>query len=352
ESRQRHARHFLTLAERRAHGRQLFPDLQSLTRMVPDQDNVRLALTWFDDQGEIDGLLGLGSLLYDLWLAHGLYREGLRWLERALERSSDVASRDRAQALVVAGMLSIFQGDYPRAATFSPEAVVIAQELGDPLLVGQALTIAGFLAYRQGEYGQAEDLLAQGHARLSHLGNRVPSARPDAGFALLLLGSMALAQEQFDRAASWNEAGLDLFQVASNDWGIAEAQASLGAISYCTGRHRRAAAHYMESLERAQILRQPLMVGSSLHGLAGVAAESGRPEAGARLLGAAEGLATSLGAPAYPRDQPVWTRALAALTAELGEDRLVAAREAGRALTLEAAITEAQAVAVAVMSST
>ena len=47
------------------------------------------------------------------------------------------------------------------------------------------------------------------------------------------------------------------------------------------------------------------MVGSSLHGLAGVAAESGRPEEGARLLGAAEGLAAVVGAPAYPRDRPV-----------------------------------------------
>jgi hypothetical protein len=107
----------------------------------------------------------------------------------------------------------------------------------------------------------------------------------------------------------------------------------------------------MESLERARILRQPLMVGSSLHGLAGVAAESGRPEAGARLLGAAEGLASSLGAPAYPRDQPVRARALIALTAELGEEQLATAREAGRALTLEAAIAEAQAVAEAVMSA-
>ena len=93
------------------------------------------------------------------------------------------------------------------------------------------------------------------------------------------------------------------------------------------------------------------MLGSSLHGLAGVAAESGQPEAGARLLGAAEGIVASLGAPAYPRDQPVRERALAALTAALGTERLAAAREAGRALTLEAAIAEAQAVAEAVMSS-
>ena len=162
---------------------------------------------------------------------------------------------------------------------------------------------------------------------------------------------MALVQEQFDRAASWNEASLELFQEAGNDWGIGEAQASLGAINYCTGDLARAAALYAESLDRARALRHPLMVGASLHGLAGVAAESGQPEAGARLLGAAEGIASSLGAPAYPRDQPVRARALAALTAALAPERLAAAREAGRALTLEAAIAEAQAVAAAVMSS-
>jgi predicted ATPase/class 3 adenylate cyclase len=351
EVRQRHAHHILMLAERRVQGMQLFPDLESVTHLVHEQDNVRLALSWFDEHNEIDALLALSALHYALWLAHGQYREGLRWLERALERSSHTASAGRVRALVAAGMLSIFQGDYARAATFSSEAVVLAQECSDPLLVGQALTIAGFLAYRQGAYGHAEELLTTGHARLSQLGNRVPGPPADAGFALLLLGSMALAQEQFDRAANWAEAGLNLSQEIGNDWGIGEAHASLGAVSYCTGHHSRAAAHYKESLERARNLRHPLMVGSSLHGLAGVAAESGRPEEGARLLGAAEGLASSLGAPAYPRDQPVRARALTTLTAALGVERLAAAREAGRALSLEAAIAEAQAVAEVVKAS-
>jgi hypothetical protein len=93
------------------------------------------------------------------------------------------------------------------------------------------------------------------------------------------------------------------------------------------------------------------LVSSSLHGLAGVAAALSQPEAGACLLGAAEGLAASLRAPAYPRDQPVRERALATLTEALGEARLAAAREAGRALTLETAIAEAQAVAAAVLAS-
>jgi len=248
-------------------------------------------------------------------------------------------------------MLAIFQGDYVRAATFSAEGVALAGELGDPLLVGQALTIAGFLAYRRGEYGQAEELLGEGYARLSQLADTVPGALADTGFALQTLGGTALVQEQFDRAASWIEASLERFQRAGNDWGISESQNALGAISYCAGDFVAATAHYVKSLGRARVLQQPLMVGSSLHGLAGVAAAYGQSQAGARLLGAAEGIAAAIGAPAYPRDQPVRERALAALTAALGEEPLAVAREAGRALTLETAITEAEAVAAAVMAS-
>jgi hypothetical protein len=59
------------------------------------------------------------------------------------------------------------------------------------------------------------------------------------------------------------------------------------------------------------------MVGSSLYGLAGVAAAIGQPEAGARLLGAAESIVSSLGTPMYPQDQLVHARALAAVTTAL-----------------------------------
>ena len=110
-------------------------------------------------------------------------------------------------------MLAVFQGDYARAATFSPEGLALARELGDPLLVGQALTIAGFLAYRQGEYGQAEELLKEGYARLSQLGDTVPSARlPTPASRSSSWAVWPSLQEQFDRAARWNEASLEHFQ--------------------------------------------------------------------------------------------------------------------------------------------
>ena len=94
-----------------------------------------------------------------------------------------------------------------------------------------------------------------------------------------------------------------------------------------------------------------MLVSTSLLGLAAVAVTSGQPETGAHLLGAAEAIAESLGAPLFPRDRPVRDRALAALSATLGEQRLTVAREAGRALTVEEAIGKAQVVANVIMPS-
>ena len=94
-----------------------------------------------------------------------------------------------------------------------------------------------------------------------------------------------------------------------------------------------------------------LLVASSLLGLAGVAAASGWPEEGARLLGAAEGRAASLGAPMFPRDQPIRRRCLDALTMAFSEEQLALALNAGRALPAERAIAEARTVAEAVRSA-
>jgi predicted ATPase/DNA-binding XRE family transcriptional regulator len=349
--RERHARHFLQLSDHRVHAIQIFMDLKSLTSVVPEQDNVRLALAWFEEQGEIDALLRLTSLLYGLWLAHGHYREGLRWLDRALLRSSRTASTVQVQALVEAGTLAIYLGDYGRAAAFCPEAVALAQESSDPLLFGQALTVAGFLAYRQAEYDHAEVLFAGADERLRPLASNVPAARADAGFALLILGSTALVQEQFDRAAPRLEEALELFRLAGNDWGICDAQVTLAAIKYCTGDIAQAAALYSSSIDHTHGLNLPPLVTSALIGLAAVAADTGRPEMGAHLLGAAEGMAASLGAPMFPSDRPVFARGLSVLRSALGEERLASEREVGRAMSVEQAVAEARAVAEAVPKS-
>jgi predicted ATPase/transcriptional regulator with XRE-family HTH domain len=318
--------------------------LEWLTRAAFERDNVRLTLAWFDEQNEIDALLHMSAMAEGVWIAPGLHREGLQWVERALERSSRGASVGRTQALAAAGMMAAFQGDYDRAAKFSDEEVALARELADPLLVGRALAIAGFVSYRRGDYSRAEELIDDANRRLRGLADSEQNAIPPLAVTLLMLGDIGLAQEQFERAARRYEERLAC-EGLQGVWGPIDAQAGLAGVNFCTGNYVQSAILYRDSLDQAKDLGISLLVASTLLGLAGVAAASDRAEDGARLLGAADAIVTFLGAPIFPRDQPVRDRCLSALTAALGEERLAVAREAGRTLTVEQAIAQAQVVA-------
>jgi tetratricopeptide (TPR) repeat protein len=350
-ARERHATHFLRLTNSLGPAIIFFQNPKRLAPMTADRDNLRLGLAWFDERGEIEALLRLSIVLFSFYFEPGLYREALQWLERSLERSSDIISAARVQVLVAATTMALYQGDLIRAGRYSDEALVLTRKLEDPLLIGQALAFAGFVLYRSGDYSRAEALLDEAYRHLHALADRVPDAVPMVGIALLFRGDTALVQRQFERAGRQYAEGSDLFRTIDDVWRLSDVQAGLGAVSYCTGDCTRAAVLYAENLERAQRVGYTIAVASSLLGLAGVVTEFGHPETGARLLGAAEGIAASLGSPIFPRDQPVRERALAVLAAALGEERLAAARGAGRTLTLEAAIAEAQAVPRATASS-
>jgi DNA-binding CsgD family transcriptional regulator len=174
-----------------------------------------------------------------------------------------------------------------------------------------------------------------------------PHAVVVMGLSRLLRGDSALAQEQFPRAGEPYAHASELFRSIGDEWRLSDVQAGRGGLSFCIGDLAQAATLYMENLERAQRVGYTMIVTSTLVGLAGVAAACGRSIAGARLLGAAEGIAASLGSPLYPRDRPVRDRALAALTAALGPERLTSAQETGRNLPREQAIAEALTIAPA-----
>jgi predicted ATPase len=346
EVRQLHARYMLRLTADQAQAMQILQHRETVVQVTTEYENIRLALTWFEERGEIAALLQLSVALYGFWIARGLLDEGLRWLERALERSRDTPTSWRVQALNGAANLALFQGNNVRAETFITESLAAARVLGEPFLLGQTLANAGLVSYRRGDFAQAEHLLTEAHQLLRERSGSTWVASPP-----LLLGDTALAQGHFDQAAAHYTETLRVLEGTSYDWVLSDAQAGLGAVSYCTGNLKQAAGRYHQTLERAREVDLPLLLVSALLGVAGVAAEVGQLEAGARLLGAAEALTTSLGSTIFRRDYPVRDRGLAALRAALGEERLAAEREAGRTLSLQAAITEAQAVAEAVKAS-
>ena len=349
-ARRRHAEHFLTLSNDAIHGIHILEDVESLSPFLIEQDNMRLALTWFEDRGESEALLRLSAILSALWFQRGLYSEVLQWVEHALQQSTGVVSVSRVQALNGAGMLALFQGDYARAARCFDEALVVARALGDAVLVGHAMNYAALVSYRRREFDRAADLLHQAHRLL--IGSSSASFDNAQGaMALHALGDVALAQGQFDQAAIHYGEAIDLLHETRYAWGLSDAQAGLAGVHYCTGDFTQAAALYEESVGRSHDINLVPLLVSALLGLAGIAAETGHLETGARLFGAAEGIAETLGMPIFPRDLPVRNRSLTRLTSALGEKSLAATRVTGRKMSINEAIAEAQRVADAVAAT-
>lgn len=197
DARGRHAEYFLRLSSGFTDASPVLMNLENLAYVSAEQDNVRLARAWFDQHDDIDALLRLSAMLYGLWFARGFYGEGGRWGGHALERSGHTVSVLRVQALAAAGTLAILQGDYERAETLLDEGLALARDLGDPRLTGEVMSYSGFVSYRRGDYARAEDLLGEALRLLHGAGERA-----DGAFAFLILGDIALAQEQFERAAA------------------------------------------------------------------------------------------------------------------------------------------------------
>jgi len=68
----------------------------------------------------------------------------------------------------------------------------------------------------------------------------------------------------------------------------------------------------------------------------------GQPEKASRLYGAAAALRAGIGSVIDPADQAAYDSQRAALRAALGPERFAAAREDGRAMTLEQAVAYAR----------
>jgi predicted ATPase/DNA-binding CsgD family transcriptional regulator len=344
EIRQRHAMYYLGLVERWSPDPALPGEKHRLAAIAPEYDNVRLALAWFADHDDADGLLRLTGSLFEFWHARGLYSEGRRWLRQALECSNHAAPPVRLRALMTTCALAQQQGDLVEATILVDAALPLARGLKNTGQLITALLSAGLVAYSQERYEAAEVLLQEALDLAHGLGDDEPAKRPVTGILLNNLGLIALAGGHPDRAATLFQEAIPLYRADNYGWALDHALAGLGGVYYLQGGIEQAVPLFSEALELAWAVPDPRKIAITLLGIAGIAAARGRAVPGARLLGAAEAISGSVGVPFAPSDRPIYDRVVAALTAALGEVRLNEARTAGHSLPIERFITEARVI--------
>ena len=348
--RERHAAHYLALAERA--GPELHGAEQTLWlgRLEQEVDNLRAALAHMAARGGRDGAdagLRFGYALWPFWSVRGYLSEGRGWLEPAL-RAADAQEPTllRARALFAAGRLALLGGAGAEARAMLTESLAISRALGHDGSAAGTLTQLGHVALQAGEYAEARARIEEELAIRQRLGDQrtLAISHTSLGHVALAAGDHARAREQLTRS-------LVLYQEVRDATETARAHWLLGDATLAEGDPAVARQHYTASLVGCQRLGHRSGIAYSIEGFALLAAEGGptepgdhgdarRAERAVRLLGVVDTLAEQVAVPPLParRDRlrrlGEWARAV------LGEDAYAAAWAAGRGRPLDEAVAE------------
>ena len=336
-----HLEYFLTVAEESGSllGR---ADKFWLDRLDREHDNMRSALDWCAESGQGVAGLRLADTLASFWYTRDYQGEGRMHLKRMLAQPSAAArSVGRASALIASGFLEHRHGDSIGARALLEESLSIATEAQDAQIMGLALEYLGDVVSSQGDHATASSMLERSVAIWRALNNS-----GELGRTLILLGEVELLQARYIQAQELLEESVALIRAAGTRNGLAWSQRRLAQAIAGQGDYRPAVALSQASLALNVELGDRQGVAGSLAALAAVAAAQGQVQRAARLYAAVEALVEAMARPLISYDLVAWQRDVAVLRATLDPAALATLWAEGRAMTMDQAIAEAQAISV------
>jgi predicted ATPase/DNA-binding CsgD family transcriptional regulator len=335
-----HAAHYLALAEQAEPHLIVSGSAAWVERLAIERDNLHTAVTWALRTGNAAAVLRLAGTILSFAYARGEPREGQQWLEAALATGHAVSPETRVDALFTASALAQVRGDFSRSTALSEEGLALARECGYAFGQARALLALGITAEWQGDLDLAAARYEASRGLMESLDDsvRLPhwTLLPVANLAdvALLRGDPASAATLAEEAvAGWREAGYL--------WGIAQALGTAAAAASERGDQVRAARLFDETLTLWLESDDGRGIAGTLAGIAGVANRRGQSERAARLLGAAWGVAESLGV-RYLAHHVHAERVLAATRSHLDGGVFDTAWAEGQALSVEQAVASAR----------
>jgi predicted ATPase/class 3 adenylate cyclase len=341
--RERHARAYLPLLER------LFPKHADtadarvwLDRLEADSDNVRQAVNWSIEVGDVELALGLVGYLWRYWVHSGRLTEGRELARAAMALpGADAPSEARVWALSAVGSLAYWSNDIEQAGARYDEQLALARSLGIAMAEADAwynlLFIKGSV---RGDVAGAQEAAANATRILTELGEERMIEELLATVTLLRAPMVLAAPEEelpwlVEAIAELERSGRRADQNVLPDLRAVRAVVS-GDID-AAARELAASARLALTWRR----HGDLIAGLGLVATLGVGLMD--PEIPATIIGALETAGERYGivGPPWPeflsRASP--EERLVELEAQLGADGLEQAIHRGRHMTLDEAVT-------------
>ncbi|HEY1830651.1 MAG TPA: LuxR C-terminal-related transcriptional regulator [Acidimicrobiales bacterium] len=156
--RKRHLEFFLDLAERAADQLDLPRNLEWLDLLEPEAPNFDAAMAYAIETDPAAALrIGVG--LTSWWELGGRFAAGQDHLERALNASPQAPKALRARALWSCGHLARFRGDARAVGLYQPQALELAESIGDEATMARALVTLGHVRMHPDPQGSREVLI-------------------------------------------------------------------------------------------------------------------------------------------------------------------------------------------------
>ena len=381
--RDRHLQYFLQVSEEteskvRGEYQQLW-----LNYLEDQYDNIRAAMTWSLESGQIEEGLRISISLYQFWTVRDYVEEGAAWLERLLARADDAVSAVvLAKALVYAVTTASFRGNRDAQTAYARRAADLAQDvgqddeqalvwalsaqahgergagnyeaefalyhriidlrrrLGHRYYLAIALSTGSFAAMSLGAYGQAREMLDEALPLLHEIGDPYRIA-----MALNFSGDLARCVHDNDHALAAYGQSITLLRELDAVRDLASALHNLGHTCLRRGDVDRSRALFEESLALHREQRNRPGIAECLVGYAALALAADLPAAGARLLAAAVGLGGEQNLTTWAATRMAYEHYLEQARTALSETAFRKEQAAGRALSLEQAIGYAGEVA-------
>jgi predicted ATPase/DNA-binding NarL/FixJ family response regulator len=277
----------------------------------------------------------LTALPWSYWWGRGLFTEGRRWLDLALEQATD-PSIERSHALLLDSRLAFAQGDIDAGTRLLEQGEQLADELDEPAARAHAAYARGLGVLYSGDPRTAMDGLSQARALLP----RVAGPDPDLQLHILLHLSIAAGLSGQDELA--DSCREQIHQLTHGGYGFRQLLWAYALVDWSRGRLDDVIEHEREYLRIRLQHRGDNGSGTAvgLEVLAWVAARQQQHRRAAHLLGAADGLFTSSGSSidAYQHLVSFHEECRDQVHQALGEGAFVAAFDRGRALTYQQAL--------------
>ena len=339
EARQAHATYYLTWLAA-ADPRRLAGHVRGwVHRLDLEYDNLRAAMRWSLDRGDLSVALAAGTALTRYGQTRGHLRELRQWWEEALDRSVGGDPALWPTAAFLLAVVLYMRGEDERVFPLLDESLVRFRAQGHKRGMAHVLLQLGAAAPLRGDARGAVPLFREAEALFRELGQH-----EDVAWTLWGIGQTAQLQGDYAQAEAFYAEALAVLRDLRHPSTVAQSIAvetaaanlltSLGSVAFLHGDLERAAACLREGVVLcAQLASADLLAACVLH-LAAVVLGVSHATRAARLLGAAEGLWGGVDSGIMPVYRAIYNRLRADLSRRLGEQAFAAARAQGQRMSL------------------